>query len=243
MPNCHHDILPALDPYTLIIDMFVNGLLNSFSHCLMMCGPIAIAQVSIRMMNIPAKKVSEVEKFKAAMILPYYFGKATTYSLLGCIFLLLKESFKDVLILKYAAVAILMFTGVYFLLNSFKNRDIFDKVAKLTALNKFSKLLVNKTQHLSPYGWQGFILGMCLGLLPCGLVMGMIVTSVSSTDNFMLVMLAMFTFGMGTIPGLFIVSYLGNSIVSKLKKYYMWLYSIMMFFNCYLMIRYALQLL
>ncbi len=243
MAHCHHDISPVLDPFTLLMDMFLNGVLGSFTHCIMMCGPIAAAQVGIRMMNIPPNKMSEKEKFKAAAILPYYFGKAATYSLLGLIFLLFKESLKDIVILKYAAALLLLFTAVYFMLNSINQNDIFNKLTKFTPINRLNKLLVNRSQRLKPYGRQGFILGMILGLLPCGLVVAMVITAVSSSSNVLVVMSAMFVFGIATIPGLFLVSYLGNTVISKFKKYYQWLYSIVMFFNCYLMIRYALQLL
>lgn len=243
MAHCHHDISPVLDPFILLVDMFLNGVAGSFTHCIMMCGPIAAAQVGIRVMNIPANKMSEKEKFKAATILPYYFGKATTYSLVGLIFLLFKESLKDVVILKYAAALLLLFTAIYFLLNSMNHPDIFNKLTKFTLINRLNKFLVNRSQRLKPYGRQGFMLGMILGLLPCGLVMAMVITAVSSSNNPLVVMSAMFIFGIATIPGLFMVSYLGNTVISKFKKYYQWLYSIVMFFNCYLMIGYALQLL
>jgi sulfite exporter TauE/SafE len=242
MEHCHHEIVTQISYSSLLLDMFITGIVGSFMHCIGMCGPLAIAQVSMRIMNIPAHKVNEMEKLKAVAIFPYYFGKAATYSLLGVASFLLKDSLKEYQIFNYLAVIVLMVSAAYFFINSINSKDLFDRFSKLYWLKNINKWLTKKSQHLKPYGIQGFFLGMSLGLLPCGLVVSMVISATTLASNVGMVALAMFTFGLATVPGLFITSYLGISFIKKYQKYYNVIYSMIMLLNCFLMIRYALKL-
>ena len=56
-----------------------------------------------------------------------------------------------------------------------------------------------------------------LGFIPCGLVYGAIVTSLS-LDNHLAVLLAMLAFGIGTIPALFLTGCGGYWFFSGLKN-------------------------
>lgn len=241
--HCHHEIITHISTSSLLFDMFITGLIGSFTHCIGMCGPLAIAQVSMRLMNIPANKVNEMERFKAVSIFPYYFGKASTYAILGIASFLLKETFKECFFFNYLAFGLLMITSAYFFVNSLNSKDLFDHITKLSWLKDINKWLTKHSQHLKPCGIQGFFLGMSLGLLPCGLVISMVISATTLAPNVGLVAIGMFTFGIATIPGLFITSYLGISFIKRFQKYYTILYSIIMLLNCFLTMRYALKIL
>ncbi|AEI89452.1 hypothetical protein midi_01176 [Candidatus Midichloria mitochondrii IricVA] len=55
--------------------MFVTGIVGSFTHCIGMCGPIAISQMSMRLMNLPKEKMTQKNKVLCAASIPYYIGK------------------------------------------------------------------------------------------------------------------------------------------------------------------------
>ena len=62
-----------------------------------------------------------------------------------------------------------------------------------------------KNLFQSPYGFNGFLLGVILGFIPCGLLYGAFALS-ASIANPMIAALGMFLFGMMTFPALFLTA-------------------------------------
>ena len=254
MHHCHHHNNPVIDlsflgisEPGLILTMFVTGLAGSFTHCIGMCGPIAIGQMSIRLMHTPKEKMTQWNKIQCSLALPYYIGKALTYSILALVALELSENFKDSKGFLYVGLFLMIVTGLLFIKAGLSKTFFFMELDKDNllnkVLNKVNNFISNNTKKLSanPKGIKGWLLGMILGLIPCGLVYASIVTVVSNSDSMWLAGSAMFAFGLGTIPGLFMVAYLGQQILSRWKKPFNILYSITMFFNAYLILSYALR--
>lgn len=245
MEQCHHELSNSLysgDVLGLITLVFITGLTGSFTHCIGMCGPLAIAQSSVRMMNLKSKEMSQIQKIKVSFLTPYYLGKAVTYCLLGSILYLFSLQFSDSKILSWLAALVLLLTALFYLLSGVLRDFTFLKFTAFKPYRKFHTFIINKASHLTyqPYGLKGFLLGMILGLIPCGLVYATLITATTYSPNLLVLNFVLFTFGISTIPGLFVASYLGNL---ALQKHLRLLFRLVMFINCILLVRYALKLL
>ena len=81
----------------IIISLFSLGLFGSFSHCIGMCGPFVLTQVSNRLNDISINQLSSFKKLKGIALLPYHFGRITTYSIIGALSSLFTSSFKNLI--------------------------------------------------------------------------------------------------------------------------------------------------
>ncbi len=227
----------------LILTMFFTGLASSFTHCIGMCGPIALTQMSMRLMSLPKGKMTERNKLSCAFSFPYYLGKSLTYVVLMLIAMSLSKSIKTIPYIKWAALVLLIITAILFMKSGVtKTFQVINlRFPYRNKLNNFFAKKVSKL-NLNPFGIKGFIMGFILGLIPCGVVYASIITIISGTGNYIIAILATFTFGLATIPGLFLVSYLGGQLLNKNKTFFNSFYALMMFINAYLLISYAVNL-
>ncbi len=243
MQHCHHHIVEpistamfGIEGLGVVIALFIMGFTGSFMHCIGMCGPFAVAQTSMRLMNISSKQLSHKARLQASALFPYYIGKSITYCILLTVAFFVSENFKQTTAYRYLALFFLISAAFLFLKMAITRDFNFIRVPKL------EKLLSNKLDLINTNGFKGLFTGMVLGLIPCGLVYGAIVTILSLTSNIAIAISAMFTFGLATIPGLFIVSYFGQYVVNKYKKYINYMFSIIMILNALFLLGYALKL-
>jgi hypothetical protein len=247
MTGCHHNLIAenilTLDSMSLIWLLFITGIAGSLSHCIGMCGPIAMAQLNVKLMRLPPGKLKETEKLKIALLLPYYFGKATTYTLLAIIAYLFSTALSDIHFIHYLGAILLALTAIFFIISAFSNTRAFTHLLDSSITRKFQLLLANKTRHLylQPYGIKGYTLGMVLGLLPCGLVYAAVVTAISSANNIFSMALAVFAFGLATVPGLYISAYAGTMVLRKSSKMFTIFYTAIMLLNAGLLLYYAFK--
>ena len=180
------------------------GLLGSF-HCVGMCGPIALA--------IPLNNQSWLTKTTGAAF--YNIGRAITYAFMGAILGFVSEGFAMAGFQKWVSIVmgVIMVISVLFP-SLYKNRFDFDKKA-FSLIGKL-KLKLGNLLRKRTYG-SLFLIGLLNGLLPCGLVY-MAVAGALATGSSISGALFMFVFGIGTLPMLFTVSILGNSLSIKLRK-------------------------
>lgn len=82
--------IAIMDQWALFLTVIVTGISGSFTHCIGMCGPIAILQMSMRLMH--AQEITSWTRIRASCALPYYFGKAATYAVLTMIIALLGQN-------------------------------------------------------------------------------------------------------------------------------------------------------
>lgn len=233
---------------SLILALFVYGVIGSFTHCVGMCGPIALGQMNIRLMHLSSDQLTNWNKLNCALSLPYYFGKAITYGILALLTKFLSASLGDNNYLRiFAAIllAISALTCLQISISKITHIKIFGFLKNPPKLLKFLESRVVrlvKSLSLNPFGLQGFLMGMILGLIPCGLVISSIMLVTAYPSNLFSAFLAMFFFGLGTFPALFMVSFFGQNIMLKAKKYLNLIYSLFMFVNFALLIRFAINL-
>jgi sulfite exporter TauE/SafE len=179
---------------------FLLGIASSF-HCLGMCGPIAMA--------LPLDRSSNSKKLLG--ISAYNFGRITTYSLLGLLFGSIGFSIQIYRIFQILSVVL----GIGLILIAWRKQLIgfleIRKVFFYAWLNKSMGKLLSKrgTEHL-------FFLGMLNGILPCGLIFIALASSLLA-DSIWESGLAMFVYGLGTTPSMFMVAYFAQSIGNKLR--------------------------
>lgn len=170
------------------------GLVGSL-HCIGMCGPIALA--------LPLQKNSKRSRISG--IFQYNFGKAFTYSILGAISGLVGASVlwaggqQTLSIVAGCIILLALIAGL---------------VGKKFPLpGPLNKIFVNVREQLGKLFKQKragalLFIGLLNGLLPCGLVYAAL-AGAAATGSALNGALFMFTFGLGTIPALFTLSYAG----------------------------------
>jgi sulfite exporter TauE/SafE len=187
----------------MLLSALVFGLLGSF-HCIGMCGPIAFM--------LPVDRKKPLKRF--LQIVSYHLGRLFTYSLIGLLFGFLGKGFY--LFGFQQQISILVGISMIVIILSPKIAKRFSLSNKLTSgvfkiKNLLGKELKKKTNDTF------FTLGFLNGLLPCGLVY-MAVFGALTTSNAFMGSLYMFLFGLGTIPLMTSVVYLGNFAKGSFKK-------------------------
>lgn len=190
----------------LVLAAISLGLLGSF-HCIGMCGPIALA--------LPVHQYSPLKKYLGIFL--YNLGRVTTYTFLGVVFGLLGQSFflggfQQILSITIGVLLLLsvILTNVKSL-NSAKSLGFiyaFINSVKIQLGNLFNK----KGLHFL------FFIGLLNGLLPCGLVYLGIAGAIAS-GHFLKGAEFMFYFGIGTVPVMYAVAFLGQFITVKYRNH------------------------
>jgi uncharacterized protein len=208
----------------LLFSLFMAGLLGSTTHCLSMCAPFVLSQVTARLETIPLDKMSEFRRLSGAALLPYHFGRMTTYVVLGISAGLLAQGLIEFSGMKWISAALLILASLFFLGYALKRLGInFPNLVFWGAgQNKevfFAKILSSflKPFFAQPIGLNGYFLGLGLGFLPCGLLYGALAAAGSSGDS-LTAAIGMVFFTFGTIPSLIIVGFAGHMASRKWRS-------------------------
>ncbi|AUC86227.1 hypothetical protein CW731_13490 [Polaribacter sp. ALD11] len=187
----------------MFLSAIIFGLLGSF-HCVGMCGPIAFM--------LPIDREHKVKGL--FQILSYHLGRLFTYSLIGLLFGFLGKGFyffgfqQQISII----VGVLMILFVLFP-KIFKKVNFSNKISHIISKvkNALGKELKKKRNDTF------FTIGFLNGFLPCGLVYMAVFGALATTNSFY-GSLYMFLFGLGTIPLMTAVVYLGNFTKGTFRK-------------------------
>ncbi|WCC46518.1 sulfite exporter TauE/SafE family protein [Tenacibaculum finnmarkense] len=187
----------------MFLSALIFGLLGSF-HCIGMCGPIAFM--------LPVDRTNKITQF--FQILSYHFGRLFTYSLIGLLFGFLGEGFYFFGFQQQLSIAagILMIL-VILLPKTFQKYNFSKPINKwvMKVKSSLGKELKNKGNDTF------FTIGFLNGFLPCGLVY-MAVFGALASSNALSGSLYMFLFGLGTVPLMTIIVYVGNFANGLLRK-------------------------
>ncbi|MSP33275.1 MAG: sulfite exporter TauE/SafE family protein [Rickettsiales bacterium] len=201
---------------TILISLINLGFFGGFTHCSGMCGPFVLTQVSNRLQNISLAQFSRFEKLRSMALLPYHCGRITTYICIGFFCSLITKNLQEIDGFNIISGLLLLFAAAFFLQNLF-GRKIFKFNFRLPFhLPKIKNPSILKKLFQNPYGFNGFLLGIILGFIPCGLLYGAFALS-ASIANPMLAALGMFLFGIMTFPALFLTAS-GGYFFLKLTK-------------------------
>lgn len=203
----------------LLTSLFVTGLVGGVTHCAGMCGPFVLSQVAARLETVSAARMSEWHRLSGAALVPYHLGRATTYAALGAA--------------GAAAAGMLAGTGGGFrwlaagLLGLAALFLLGMAVPRLKALwageaageGWWSRTLGRWARPLfaSPTGVRGWLLGVALGFIPCGLLYAALAAAAASGDP-LAGAFAMLAFTAGTVPTLVAVGMAGHFVVGRWRE-------------------------
>lgn len=206
----------------------IAGLVGSATHCVGMCGPFVVSQVTTRMEKLPLAKMSEFRRLAGAALLPYHAGRLTTYTLLGVLAGFFADSITALAevwwltpILLFAAAAFFLIYGVMGLVP-----HIGGLLPRGTSAGEGSQKIAgwwrrHVSGHLTPFfaapfGWRGYLLGVLLGFIPCGLIYGALVLA-GAAGSALSGGMVMAAFGLGTVPMLFATAWIGQYATRKFR--------------------------
>jgi len=204
---------PILDISALFTAFFV-GLLGS-GHCFGMCGGIAAGLGSISVHT----EDSEGTKPRATSALLFNFGRIVSYAALGLISAWILSRVGKVLnvpqwsmILRLLTALMIFLIGLQFLFNWQTLAGIERAGAKV-----WKYVLPLAVRASSMPGWSGrLLLGLCWGLLPCGLVYSVLLTA-SAASSPVSGALVMLVFGVGTLPSMLGMSLAAPTLAAMLS--------------------------
>jgi sulfite exporter TauE/SafE len=195
--------------------LFMAGLTGSLLHCTGMCGPFVLSQVTARLQAIPAGKMREWHRLTGAALLPYHLGRGTTYVLLGSLAGVLAGTLGGFSALKWLSAALLVLAALLFLGQALPRFQI--HLPGLRALERAWSNGVGrhaKGLFAAPAGWRGYLLGVLLGFIPCGLLYGALAAAAATGDPLAGAM-GMGAFTLGTIPALFGIGAAGQFAATR----------------------------
>lgn len=207
----------------LILAAFTMGILGSF-HCVGMCGPLA--------MSLPLRTDSNWSKFSGAFI--YNTGRIVTYAVFGLLFGAIGKTFSLFGYQQWLSIVLGVLIIVFIILpkriSALQNRNaglwLYEKV----------RLAIGRL-FLQGTGASLFTIGLLNGLLPCGLVY-MAAAGAVATGDIIYSIVFMAFFGLGTLPVMWSVAFLGNfvslGIRQRIRKAYPYMMAVM---ACLLILR------
>ncbi len=187
---------------TQLTSAFALGLAG-MGHCLGMCGGIAAA------MNLGGRR-------SPALTVAYHGGRVTSYTLLGAAFGLAAGSI-DIgawtMGLRYLAGLLLIGMGLY----------VADWWRGMMALERLGAHLWQPIQRMGSkwlpirFWHQGFALGLCWGLMPCGLIYSSLALA-ATAQNPLTSAAMMLCFGLGTLPAMLTTSFGADGLQAFLRR-------------------------
>jgi len=206
----------AIGNAATISSLFIAGLAGSVAHCVGMCGPFVLSQVTSRLQEEPAASMTEMHRLRGAALIPYHLGRMTTYAGLGGAAAFLSGGIIALSGVRHIAAALLVFAALFFLGYAARSLKIPFPMINGGHLAGPARVIARLTRSLldRPTGWRGYGLGLALGFLPCGLLYGALAAAASTGDP-LAGMFTMAAFALGTVPALLAVGLLGHVAAAR----------------------------
>jgi sulfite exporter TauE/SafE len=198
----------------LVLGLLLAGVTGSAVHCVPMCGPFVLGQVADKMARLPATRLCELQRFSSALLLPYHLGRLTTYAGLGALGALAGSALSRLTWFGGLAAALLLLAALLFTAQALRRlvpqlRNILPDSAMLPP--GCVRLISRYTARLDRTRWTGgLLLGLALGFLPCGFLYAALAAA-SASGGPATGALAMLAFGLGTVPSLVGVGFIGRT--------------------------------
>lgn len=180
------------------------GLAGSL-HCVGMCGPLLLA--------IPQDSTTRSRAQSAFLV--YHLGRTLMYGTLGLFFGLLGQGvafagFQQFLSLSAGLVLVVI---AFF---AWRWEQLIQQMSGLFAFQGWVKQKIGRLMGKKRQGSM-FVLGVFNGLLPCGMVYAALAGAIA-TGNILAGGRFMLLFGLGTVPMLFALTWLGRPIQTVVRR-------------------------
>lgn len=218
---------------TLILSLMSLGFFGGFSHCIGMCGPFVITQVTNNLSQTPLDKFSQLQKLKNLALIPYHLGRITSYAIIGFCCAILRHHIEDYSNFKiistiFIVIAIIFFAQLLFNKKNFQTLKLPFKIKfplkiklpfKSIILKNSISFIQSKIAFLfkNPRGFKGYLLGIFLGFIPCGLLYGAFLIA-ATMQNPIFGAIGMIFFGLATFPSLFLTA-CGGGFLTKIPEF------------------------
>lgn len=190
--------------WQFIIGGLALGFFSSM-HCVGMCGPLALA--------LPVHHLSPLNRFFALLL--HQLGRVVTYAALGLLFGFAGRHIYIAGFQQWFSMGMGLLILVLLILFYFYRKNIQPAFMRkfYTGVQRLIIGVLQSKKHTASY----LLLGMANGLLPCGMVyVALAATLTSSTINQSVLFMAMF--GLGTLPAMMAISYLGTSLSLNVRS-------------------------
>lgn len=225
-------VLASLSP-SLPLALLLAGLAGSLVHCVGMCGPFVLGQVVADSEHAQGK-YGEWQRLAGAALLPYHLGRLTTYTALGAVAGAATALFAAATGFAWLSAGLLVIGALLMILQALG--------LALAAASPLSSIVARLASPLSasrhPAG--RYALGLVLGLLPCGLLYGALAAA-AGTGGAREAAVAMLAFGLGTMPALIGVGWLGLLLRRRLQGIAHWIATPLLVVNGLVMLGMASQ--
>lgn len=196
--------------------LFLMGLIGGAAHCAGMCGPFVLAQVGNRLAATPVDQATRLVRLRGAALLPYHFGRLTTYTALGAAAPVAAGGIGSLLIGGQVPAFALIAASLVFLTLAA------DQLLPKRSVAGFGSIAGVWHRLLAPFfakptGASGYVLGVGLGFLPCGMLYSALLL-VGASGDWRRGALGMAAFSLGTMPALFAVGGLGVVLRQRLRQ-------------------------
>lgn len=199
-----------IDVFNIII-AFNLGLFSTL-HCLGMCGGI----VTALSLGIPQNKIIS----RAGIVLSYNLGRILSYTIAGALAGAVGSGITKTLmpvsghlVLQYLAAVVLVLIGLQL-------AGWLPSIKQVESLGfMLWRYLQPLAKHFLPVtnSYRGLMAGAIWGWLPCALVYSVLLWSLGS-GGAPAGSLLMFSFGLGTLPGMFVAGMAGTSLRRQFEK-------------------------
>ncbi len=194
----------------LFVALFTAGAIGSVMHCAPMCGPFVLAQVSGGLRRIGAAQLCERHRLTQGLLLPYHCGRLTTYAALGAIAAATGAAAGSLPFARWLPGAMLALGAALFVAQAI-GRIAPGWTSRLSLPRRHGSLLpalASRIDRTRP--WGGYLLGVLLGFLPCGLLYAALAIA-SASLSAAAGAAAMAAFGLGTVPSLIALGIAGQA--------------------------------
>ncbi|MDM7946471.1 MAG: sulfite exporter TauE/SafE family protein [Oceanibaculum nanhaiense] len=191
--------------------LFLAGIVGSAAHCAGMCGPFVLQQAAARAQSVPAARMSEFTRISGAMLLPYHLGRLTTYAAIGAGVAALTGSLAQLSWFGWLPSLLLGLAALLFLAVALERLGTLVQLPVPAIRIPWSGWVSRTAAPLLHGGGalRGYLLGLVLGFIPCGLLYGAFAAAAGSADP-VAGALALAAFGLGTMPALIGVALAGG---------------------------------
>jgi sulfite exporter TauE/SafE len=227
---------------SLLLSLFMTGLLGGPTHCSGMCGPFVLSQITARMEATPTTRMREWQRYSNGLLLPYHLGRMTTYILLGLALSMLTSSAGTVANLKWVSFAFMLLAAIMFVGYAIPQLRLQLPGVKFLE-SAYSKTVTRHCKGLfaRPTGVRGYGLGVLLGLLPCGLLYAAVAAAAAAGD-LLLAAMGMACFALGTAVPLWGIGFLGHWASQKYKQLIPQVAPMLMLVNALVLIYLAIEM-
>ncbi len=197
-----------------LIAIYMIGFLGGFSHCIGMCGGFVMTYTLKIQENDSIVTPSRWQTLYPHIL--YNSGRIVTYVILGEIFGLLGSSLGVIFALRDLQGILQLFAGSVMVVMGFDFAGWLpaagpDSFPGIATFKKLVRSLFNRVNRKNI-----FVLGLVLGLIPCGLVY-VAGAKAAATQSITGGMITMLVFGLGTFPAMVITGVTVNLISVKLR--------------------------